>query len=75
MYLLWGFLMTIAGLFMLICGRFYHDFVVYQLIAARSRILWGDNVHYFYQISGAMVIIFGVLVAFGYISTSKKLKN
>jgi hypothetical protein len=29
--------------------------------------LWGEHVHRFHQIAGVMVIIFGILVAIGYI--------
>jgi hypothetical protein len=67
MHLLWGILIVLAGLFLLICGRLKSDFFIYRLIVARSRILWGDNTHRFHQIVGAIVIVFGVLVAVGYI--------
>jgi len=43
------------------------DFIVYRLIVARSKILWGDNTHRFHQIVGAIIVVFGVLVAVGYI--------
>jgi hypothetical protein len=67
MHLLWGILIVLAGLFLLICGRLKSDFFIYRLIVARSRIPWGDNTHRFHQIVGAIVIVFGVLVAVGYI--------
>jgi hypothetical protein len=67
MHLLWGILIVLAGLFLLICGRLKSDFFIYRLIVARSRTLWGDNTHRFHQIVGAIVIVFGVLVAVGYI--------
>ena len=41
--------------------------IIYRLMVSRSRILWGEKVHRFYQIVGTMVIIFGALVALGYI--------
>ena len=65
MHILWGCLIAAVGLFMLICGSTKSEFIIYRLMAARSRILWGENVHRFYQIAGAMVIVFGVLVALG----------
>ena len=43
------------------------EFVIYRLMAARSRVLWGENVHRFYQVVGIIVIVFGALVALGYI--------
>jgi hypothetical protein len=56
-----------AGLFMLVCGSLKSQFAIYRLMCFRSRILWGENVHRFYQITGAIVIVFGALVALGYI--------
>jgi len=67
MQLLWGSLMVLAGLFLLICGTLRSQFVLYRLLVARSRMLWGDNVYRFHQIAGAAVIVVGVLVALGYV--------
>jgi len=67
MHILWGILIVLAGLFLFICGRLKSDFIVYRLIVYRSKILWGDNVHRFHQVVGAIVIVFGLLVAVGYI--------
>ena len=43
------------------------EFIVYRYIVARSKMLWGNNVHRFHQIAGTIVIIFGLIVALGYI--------
>jgi len=67
MHPLWGILMIAIGLFMLICGLIKSDFIVYRLMAARSKLLWGKNVHRFYQIVGAIIIVIGILVVFGVI--------
>ena len=67
MHILWGSLIMAAGLFMLVCASLKSEFIIYRLLVARSRILWGENVHRFHQITGTMVIVFGALVAFGYI--------
>ena len=67
MHILWGSLMMAAGLFMLVCASLKSEFIVYRLLVARSKILWGENVHRFHQITGTMVIVFGALVAFGVI--------
>jgi len=65
MHVLWGILIVLAGLFLLSCGRLKSDFIIYRLLVYRSKILWGDNVHRFHQVVGAIVIVFGVLVAAG----------
>jgi len=67
MDLLWGGLIITAGLFLLICGGLQSNFIVYRLMVARSKILWGEKVHRFHQVSGGLVIVFGVLVALGYL--------
>jgi hypothetical protein len=67
MHWFWGTLMAIIGLFMLVCGTVKSDFVVYRLLVARSRILWGDAVHRFFQVSGVIVAVLGILWASGVI--------
>jgi len=67
MHMVWGIMIMAAGLFMLICGSLKSKFIIYRLMVARSKILWGENVHRFYQITGAIIIVFGALVALGYI--------
>jgi hypothetical protein len=67
MHVLWGVLMVAAGTFMWLCGRSRSEFGLYRIMAARSKRLWGENVHRFYQIAGAIVVVVGALVALGYI--------
>ncbi|MFY9253276.1 MAG: hypothetical protein WAO83_07465 [Fuerstiella sp.] len=69
MYVIWGSLMAVIGLLMLVAGTAKSEFIVYRLLVARSRILWGegDAVHRFYQLSGLIVMILGVLLATGLI--------
>ena len=67
MQILWGVLIVGAGLFMAICGSLKSNFFIYRLMVARSKILWGENVHRFYQIVGVIVILFGLLVALGWV--------
>jgi len=62
MSILWGILIIIAGVLLLIGGTLKSNFIIYRLMVARSKILWGENVHRFYQIAGLIVIIFGILV-------------
>lgn len=42
--------------------------MVYRLLAARSQLIWKKNVHKFYQVAGALLTIFGILLAAGYVS-------
>ena len=65
MHILWGILLVIVGAFLLISGSMKSEFIIYRLLVCRSKILWGDNVHRFHQVAGAMDIVFGVLVAAG----------
>ena len=69
MHIFWGTLMAAVGLFLLVCGVKKSDFIIYRLMVARSRILWGegDAVHRFYQVSGLTIVVLGVLWAAGII--------
>ena len=58
-----GILIILAGLFLSISRSVKSNFIVYRLFVARSRRLWGDNLHSFHQVAGIMVIVFGLLVA------------
>ena len=61
MHILWGSLMAAARLFMLACGTAKREFIICRLMVARSRILSGDAAHRFYQVSGVIVMVLGVL--------------
>ena len=63
MTVLWGGLILLVGVLFVAWGRTQSDFVVYRLLAARSRMVWGDRVHGFYQVAGITMIAFGLLVA------------
>lgn len=67
MHILWGTLMAAVGVFMFTCGTMKSEFIIYHLMVSRSRILWGDGdaVHRFYQVSGLILIVLGVLWAAG----------
>jgi len=67
MHVLWGILIVLAGLFLTISATVKSNFIIYRLLVYRSKILWGEHVHRFHQIAGAIVIVVGVLVALGYI--------
>jgi len=67
MKVFWGCVMVVIGLVVFIWGFRKSEFVIYRLLAARSKILWGENVHKFYQVAGILVILAGILIALGYI--------
>ncbi|PIX48185.1 MAG: hypothetical protein CO096_05285 [Armatimonadetes bacterium CG_4_9_14_3_um_filter_66_14] len=63
----WGILMALVGSFLLVSATLRTDFVVYRLLVARSRLLWRDRVHPFHQAVGAILVVLGLLRAFGVI--------
>lgn len=65
----WGVLMVLPGLLMVLGGLTKSEFVIYRLLVARSRALWGDNVHIFFVLVGLAIVIFGLLIAMGYVKT------
>ena len=66
----WGGLIVAVGIFMFVSAVTKSEFVVYKLLTARSRILWKEHVHKFYIVVGLLVVVFGILVAFGVIGKS-----
>ena len=63
MILLWDILIIIAGVLLLIGGTLKSNFIIYRLMVARSKLLWGERVHRFYQIVGLSITVFGILLA------------
>lgn len=59
-----GLAMIAVGALMVLGARRQSDFVAYRLIEARSRVLWGERVHAFLQLSGLLITLAGVLRAF-----------
>jgi len=67
MHIFWGCLIAAIGLALFIGGYLKSQFVLYRLLVARSKLLWGNNVHKFHQVAGLMVTAFGILLALGII--------
>lgn len=67
MNVLWGLATLTIGVSFMYCGSVESDFAVYRLLCARSRLLWGDRVHRFYQAVGATLSLLGLLWATGVI--------
>ena len=63
MNIIWGLIIAMAGALFITWGRTKSDFSLYRLLVARSQVLWGDRVHGFYQIAGALMIIAGAAIA------------
>lgn len=58
---LWGALTLVFGLFFSICAFKKSEFIVYRVLIARSKMMWGDNVHNFYKVVGAVLIVVAAL--------------
>lgn len=56
MNFVWGILMVLVGLFMIVNAYTKSDFFIYKLIVARSKLLWGDNVHSFLLVVGVILV-------------------
>ena len=65
MGVVWGVIIAAVGALFVIWGRTRSENVVYRVLVARSRLLWGDGdrVHGFYQVAGALMIVFGAIIA------------
>ena len=63
MNIIWGLIIAMVGALFITWGRTKSDFGLYRFLVGRSRILWGDRVHSFYQIVGAVMIIAGAAIA------------
>jgi len=59
----WGSVIAAIGVLFVVWGRSRSRFIVYRLLAGRSRMLWGERVHTFYQVSGVLLLVVGLLVA------------
>ena len=67
MQIVFGVLMAVTGGFLTYWGAKRSDSVVYRLLSARSRLLWGDQVHRFYIVVGGALAVIGLLWALGVI--------
>ena len=59
--------MAAIGLFLFVCATLKTEFVVYRLLVARTKIIWGEYAYRFHQAAGAILIVVGVLWAGGVI--------
>lgn len=62
---IWGALTIIIGLFLLIGSVKKSDFIIFKLLVARAKILWGKNVYTFFMVSSILIMVFGILMVIG----------
>ncbi len=62
MHIVWGLVIAGVGALFIVWGRNKSNFGPYRLLVARSRLLWGDRVHGFYQVAGALMIVAGAAI-------------
>lgn len=55
MHFLWGSFMALIGLFLFLSGLKKSNFILYKLLHARAKLLWGDHAHLFLAISGLVI--------------------
>lgn len=60
---IWGLVIAAIGLRYVIWGRQRSESGAYGLLVARARMLWGERVHGFFQVAGAMMIVVGAVLA------------
>lgn len=60
-----GSIMALIGFLMFLGALTKSNFIVYRLLVARSKILWGDNVHTFLGVSGVVIMALSSLFFFG----------
>lgn len=70
--MLWGCLTAATGLALFAGGSLKSEFVLYQFLVARSKLLWGVNADTFHQVAGLMVTAFGLLLALGTIPITRE---
>lgn len=62
---LWGSLMVLIGVFLLVSALKKSEFIIYKLLTARAKLLWGDNVHTFFVVVGVILMSLSSLFFFG----------
>jgi len=55
--------MVSIGLFLFICASLKSQLRIYQLLVARSRIMWKDKVYVSHKVAGTLIITMGLLMA------------
>ena len=53
---LWGSIMALIGLFLLVSALKKSKLIIYKIFVARAKLLWGNNVHSFFVVVGAILM-------------------
>jgi len=61
----WGIITMLIGALLFLCGTVKSQNFVYQLLVKRSQILFGKYTYIFHQVSGILVMIYGLTMALG----------
>ena len=56
MNIVWGTFMVLIGLFLFISALKRSECIVYRLLHARSRLMWGEHAHTFLLVVGLIVM-------------------
>ena len=59
----WGLVILGVGSLFLYWGSVKSEFFLYKLFVARSKPMMNENVHRFYQFSGVMIMLMGLLMS------------
>ena len=65
MNIIWGILMLAIGAFMFISALTKSEFIIYKLLHARAKGLWGDHAHHFLMFSGVIIALLSSLFFLG----------
>lgn len=65
--MIYGLIMIFIGLVMFTCAVKECEHKLFQLLIARSKMVWKDNVYNFYKVSGILIVLVGILVMFNII--------
>lgn len=67
MKIFFGILMAAVGFMMFICSKTKSQNKIFQVLIARSRIIWKDNVYFFVGGIGIIIAVLGILYAIQFV--------
>lgn len=64
MNIVWGMVTVVIGLVLVRSSFRKSESIMYKLLVARSRMIWGKHSHKFLFFSGVLIVIVGILMLF-----------
>lgn len=61
----WGGPTMLVGPWLFICATRKSDGIPYRWVVARSSVTWAARVYRFHQVSGGLVVLFGISLVLG----------